>query len=108
MSDSQPHHRIPYESEERLQDKEQKRQSRSQALLPLSTPKSDAYTVTEILGLNEDHLTNSDPLPLPELAGARRVKKFRNVSVMPHLTTEGPSTDLVTTRLDSRLAITAI
>lgn len=34
--------------------------------------------MSAILGLEDDLLTNSKPLPLPEMAGAGRVKKFRN------------------------------
>ncbi|RYO89293.1 hypothetical protein DL766_000930 [Monosporascus sp. MC13-8B] len=60
MADSDLHQRTPYESEERLQDKAQKRQ------------------MSDILGLDDDKLTNSDPLPLPSMAGAGRVKMFRD------------------------------
>jgi len=59
MLDTQAQLRIPYESEERLQDKEQKRQ------------------ITAILGLQDKDLTNADPLPPPMTVGAGRVKKFR-------------------------------
>ncbi|KAL6832048.1 hypothetical protein V8C40DRAFT_237730 [Trichoderma camerunense] len=54
------HRRTPYESEDRLQDETQKQ------------------LVSAILGLDDDQLTNSKPLPLPRMAGAGRVKRFRN------------------------------
>ncbi|RYP72458.1 hypothetical protein DL771_004253 [Monosporascus sp. 5C6A] len=60
MAGSDLHQRTPYESEERLQDKAQKHQ------------------MSDILGLDDDKLTNSDPLPLPLMVGAGRVKKFRD------------------------------
>ncbi|UKZ82730.1 hypothetical protein TrVFT333_010526 [Trichoderma virens FT-333] len=57
---SEPHRRTPYESEDRLQDETKKQ------------------LVSAILGLDDDQLTNSKPLPLPQMAGAGKVKKFRN------------------------------
>ena len=36
--------------------------------------------MSDILGLDDDKLTNSEPLPLPHMVGAGRVKKFRDVS----------------------------
>jgi len=88
MSDTQAQRRIPYESEERLQDKDQKGQ------------------ITEILGLHEDHLTNADPVPVPPMAGAGRVKKFRQVN--NRMTTELdmlPRSTEVETRTESQTGL---
>ncbi|RYP20406.1 hypothetical protein DL765_002782 [Monosporascus sp. GIB2] len=82
MAGSDLHQRTPYESEERLQDKAQKRQ------------------ISDILGLDDDKLTNSDPLPLPSMAGAGRVKKFRDVGGKKSSVGPGPARNASTERVD--------
>jgi hypothetical protein len=69
-----------YESQERLMNKDDVLKSASNILFSWGSS-INLPAVCEVVGIRQSTLNNFSPLPVPQLAGAGRVKPFREGQV---------------------------